>query len=79
MVKSGRMPPDTLDVYLPQFVDQMIQERAVEDAFGTRMGIKVSDEEVLIGIMSVYPTGPATNGKLTSKDQSSNSNSVRRV
>src|ERR1700688_3536789 len=67
MVKSGRMPPDTLDVYLPQLVDQMIQERAVGDAFA-RMGIKVTDEEVLIGLMSVYPQF-FQNGKLTSKDQ----------
>jgi peptidyl-prolyl cis-trans isomerase D len=67
MVKAGRMPPDALDVYLPQFVDQMIQERAAVDAF-EQMGIKVTDEEVLIGLMSVYPQF-FQNGKLTSKDQ----------
>jgi peptidyl-prolyl cis-trans isomerase D len=67
LVKSGRLPADALDAYLPQFVDQMIQERAVQDAF-ERMGIKVTDEEVVIGLMSVYPQF-FQNGKLTSKDQ----------
>jgi peptidyl-prolyl cis-trans isomerase D len=61
------MPPDAMDTYLPQFVDQMIQERAVGNAF-EQMGIKVTDEEVLIGLMSVYPQF-FQNGKLTSKDQ----------
>jgi peptidyl-prolyl cis-trans isomerase D len=45
----------------------MIQERAVVDAF-QQMGIKVTDEEVVIGLMSVYPQF-FQNGKLTSKDQ----------
>jgi len=67
LVKAGRLPADALSVYLPQFVDQMIQERAAVDAF-EQMGIKVSDEEVLIGLMSVYPQF-FQNGKLTSKDQ----------
>jgi peptidyl-prolyl cis-trans isomerase D len=67
MVKSGRLPPDALEVYLPQFLDQMIQERAAVSAF-EQMGIKISDEEVLIGIMSVFPQF-FQNGKLTSKDQ----------
>ena len=67
MVKSGRIPPDSLEVYLPQFVDQMIQERAIASAF-EQMGIRVTDEEVLIGLMSVYPQF-FQNGKLTSKDQ----------
>jgi peptidyl-prolyl cis-trans isomerase D len=67
LVKSGRVPADTLEVYLPQFLDQMIQQRAVTDAF-QQMGIRVTDEEVLIGLMSVYPQF-FQNGKLTSKDQ----------
>jgi peptidyl-prolyl cis-trans isomerase D len=67
LVKAGRVPPDALETYLPQFVDQMIQERAVTDAF-EQMGIRVTDEEVLIGLMSVYPQF-FQNGKLTSKDQ----------
>jgi len=33
MVKSGRMPADALEGYLPQFVDQMIQERAIASAY----------------------------------------------
>jgi peptidyl-prolyl cis-trans isomerase D len=67
LVKAGRMPAEAVDVYLPQFLDQMIQERAVVDAF-QQMGIKVTDEEVVIGLMSVYPQF-FQNGKLTSKDQ----------
>ena len=67
LVKSGRMTPDTIEVYLPQFVDQMIQERAVADAF-QQMGIRVTDEEVVIGLVSVYPQF-FQNGKLVAKDQ----------
>jgi peptidyl-prolyl cis-trans isomerase D len=67
MVKSGRMPADALEGYLPQFVDQMIQERAIASAYEA-MGIRITDEEVLIGLISVYPQF-FQNGKLTSKDQ----------
>jgi len=67
LVKSGRMTPDTLEVYLPQFVDQMIQGRAVADAF-QQMGIRITDEEVVIGLVSVYPQF-FQNGKLVAKDQ----------
>jgi peptidyl-prolyl cis-trans isomerase D len=67
LVKSGRMTPDTLEVYLPQFVEQMIQERAVADAF-QQLGIRITDEEVVIGLVSVYPQF-FQNGKLVAKDQ----------
>src|SRR6266853_3491428 len=67
LVKSGRLPADALDAYLPQFVDQMIQERAIASAYEA-MGIRITDEEVLIGLISVYPQF-FQNGKLTSKDQ----------
>jgi peptidyl-prolyl cis-trans isomerase D len=67
MVKSGRLPADALEGYLPQFVDQMIQERAIASAYEA-MGIRITDEEVLIGLISVYPQF-FQNGKLTSKDQ----------
>jgi len=33
MVKSGRMPADALEGYLPQFVDQMIQSGPFASAY----------------------------------------------
>src|ERR1700687_4850229 len=50
-VQAGQMPTDLLDVYVPQFVDQMIRQRAVVYEF-ERMGVTVSDDEILIGLMS---------------------------
>ena len=43
-----------MDVYLPQLIDQMIQDRAATYAF-EKLGLTVTDEEVLAGLMSVYP------------------------
>jgi len=67
MVKIRRMPADAAGGYLPQFVIKMIQERAIASAYEA-MGIRITDEEVLIGLISVYPQF-FQNGKLTSKDQ----------
>jgi peptidyl-prolyl cis-trans isomerase D len=67
LVASGQLPRDTVSVYLPQMADQMIQDRAVLYAF-ERIGLKVTDEEVLAGLMSLYPQ-LFKDGKLTSTDQ----------
>jgi peptidyl-prolyl cis-trans isomerase D len=67
LAASGQLPRDAVSVYLPQMADQMIQDRAVLYAFA-KMGLTVTDEEVLAGLMSVYPQ-MFKDGKLTSPDQ----------
>ncbi len=66
-VRAGRIPADMIDVYAPQFVDQMILERASVYEF-QRMGLGVSDEEVLTGLQSEFPQY-FQNGQLVNKDQ----------
>ncbi len=67
LVANGQLPRDSADVYLPQLVDQMIQDRAATYAFG-KMGLTVSDDEVLAGLMQVYPQD-FKDGKLISAEQ----------
>lgn len=67
LTASGQLPRDAVSVYLPQMADQIIQDRAVMYAFD-KMGLKVTDEEVLAGLMSIYPE-LFKDGKLTSPDQ----------
>ena len=66
-IRTGQISPNTLDLMLPTFVEQILQQRAAIYAFGEQ-GLKVSDEEVLAGIMTIYPQF-FQNGKLTQKDQ----------
>jgi peptidyl-prolyl cis-trans isomerase D len=67
LVQGGQLPRDAVEVYLPQLVDQMVQDRAATYAFG-KLGLTVTDEEVLTGLMSVYPQF-FQNGKLVAPDQ----------
>ncbi len=67
LVSSGQLPRDSVDVYLPQLIDQMIQDRAATYAFA-KMGLTVSDDEVLAGLMQVYPQS-FKDGKLISAEQ----------
>jgi peptidyl-prolyl cis-trans isomerase D len=67
LVAGGQMPRDAAEVYLPQLVDQMIQDRAAVYVF-EKQGITVSDEEVLTGLMVVYPQF-FKDGKLVAPDQ----------
>jgi peptidyl-prolyl cis-trans isomerase D len=66
-LRGGQLSPATVDLMLPTFVGQMLQERAAIYAF-EQQGLKVSDEEVLLGMMSIYPQY-FQNGKLTQRDQ----------
>ncbi len=66
-VRAGQVSPATLDLMLPTFIEQILQQRAAKYAF-EQQGLKVSDEEVLAGFMSIYPQF-FQNGKLTQKDQ----------
>src|ERR1700691_1855038 len=67
LVTGGQLPRDSVDVYLPQLIDQMIQDRAATYAFA-KMGLTVNDDEVLAGMMQVYPQF-FKDGKLVSSEQ----------
>src|SRR5258706_874005 len=67
LVTNGQLPRDSVNVYLPQLIDQMIQDRAATYAFA-KMGLSVSDDEVLAGLMQVYPQY-FKDGKLVSTEQ----------
>src|SRR5512141_1591628 len=67
MVSTGQLPKDAVEVYLPQLVDQMIQDRAASYAF-EKLGLTVTDEEVLTGLMAVFPTY-FKDGKLVAPEQ----------
>jgi peptidyl-prolyl cis-trans isomerase D len=64
---QGRIPPDLLEVYLPQFVEQIVSERAALYE-ANRLGITATDDEALSSIVANYPQY-FPNGSLASKDQ----------
>ena len=66
LTQGGGLPPDAIEVYLPQIVDQMVQDRALVYEFG-RQGFAVTDDEVLAGFVTVYPQ-LFPNGKLVSSE-----------
>jgi peptidyl-prolyl cis-trans isomerase D len=54
LIRSRRVPPEMVQHYVPQLIDQMITERAV--AFqAERMGFRVSEEDVANAIRSMLP------------------------
>ncbi len=65
-VSGGRLPAEMVQVYVPQFVDQMIREDAARYEF-QRMGLTITDDEVLVGMMSEYSQF-FQDGALTNKD-----------
>jgi peptidyl-prolyl cis-trans isomerase D len=64
---AGRIPADLMEVYLPQFVEQMISQRAALYE-ASRLGITASDDEALAGLVANFPQF-FPNGTLASKDQ----------
>ena len=64
---QGRIPPDLLEIYLPQFVEQMVSERAALYE-ASRLGITATDDEALASIVASYPQF-FPNGSLANKDQ----------
>lgn len=64
---SGRIPPDLMEVYLPQFVQQLISQRAALYE-ANRLGITATDDEALAGLVADFPQF-FPNGTLASKDQ----------
>ncbi len=65
LVRNRQVPPDMLQMYAPQFIDQMIMERAVS-LQAERMGLNATDAEVAAGIRSVLPQ-LFNNGQLVDK------------
>jgi peptidyl-prolyl cis-trans isomerase D len=60
VLRRQQIPPQMLQFYVPQFVDQMITERALAYQ-AARMGFEVTDQELALAIrsalQSVFPTG----------------------
>lgn len=64
---NGRIPADLMEVYLPQFVEQMVSQRAALYE-ANRLGITATDDEALSNLVASYPQY-FPNGSLASKDQ----------
>lgn len=67
ILQRGQLPPDAVDVYVPQIVDEMVQQRAIAYEFG-RQGLKVTDDEVLAGLETASPQY-FKDGALIAKDE----------
>ncbi len=67
LVQRGQLPPEYIDIYVPQIVDEMVQQRAIAYEF-SRLGLTISDDEVLVGLQSVNPQF-FKDGVLISKDE----------
>lgn len=67
IMQSGQLPADMIDVYTPQIVDEMVQQRAIAYEFG-REGLVVTDDEVLVGLETVSPQY-FKDGALIAKDE----------
>jgi peptidyl-prolyl cis-trans isomerase D len=64
---AGRIPADLMEVYLPQFVDSMISQRAALYE-AAQLGLTASDDEAFSNLVANYPQF-FPNGTLSSKDQ----------
>jgi peptidyl-prolyl cis-trans isomerase D len=64
---QGKIPPELMEIYLPQFVDQMISQRAALYE-ANRLGITATDDEALAGLVANFPQF-FPNGSLANKDQ----------
>jgi peptidyl-prolyl cis-trans isomerase D len=67
ILAGKNIPPEMLEVYMPQFVDQMIQQRAMVYEF-ENMGLTASDDEVYNTMAGSFPQF-FPNGVLANKDQ----------
>ena len=52
--RGNQIPPEMAEVYLPQFIDSMVQQRALVYEF-ERLGLTATDDEVYAGMMASYP------------------------
>ena len=62
MTRNRQMPAELLGIYVPQIVQQIINERSM-DYEAARLNIKVSPEEVDNAIMDQLPPDAVKNGK----------------
>lgn len=53
-LRGRAIPPDMVAIYVPQFIDQMITERAIAYQ-AQRMGFTVSERELATTIESIFP------------------------
>jgi peptidyl-prolyl cis-trans isomerase D len=67
VTQGSNIPRELMDVYLPQFIDNMILQRAAVYQ-AERMGLTVTDEEVLNGMILSNPQF-FPNGVLASREQ----------
>jgi peptidyl-prolyl cis-trans isomerase D len=67
VTRGSTIPPEMIDIYLPQFVDQLILQHAA-DYEAQRIGLTVSDDEVLTGMIVTYPQF-FPGGVLANRDQ----------
>src|SRR4051812_35370393 len=62
MTRNRQMPPELLGIYVPQIVQQLINERAM-DYEAERMNIRVNPDEVDNAIIDQLPADAVKNGK----------------
>ena len=63
MTRSRQLPPELLSIYVPQIVQQMINERVMAYEAG-RLGIKVSNEETDTAIVDTLPPQLVKDGRV---------------
>ena len=68
IIQRGQLPPEMVDVYVPQIVDEMVQQRAIVYRVPSALGLTISDDEVLVGLESENPQY-FKDGVLISKDE----------
>ena len=65
-MRGRQLPPDLISTYIPQMIDQMVNERALAYE-ATRLGFQVSDSDLRASIQQMIPT-LFPDGKFAGKD-----------
>ena len=66
-MRGSKLPPELVVQYIPQYLESMIGDRAL--AFeAKRLGFKVSDEDLAVGIRQMMPPQMFPDGKFAGKD-----------
>jgi len=63
MTRNRQLPPELLSIYVPQTINQMINERAMAYE-ATRLGLRVSDEETDTALFDSMPPQLVKDGKI---------------
>jgi len=53
LAQGGQIPPQMMQTYLPQMIDQMLEQRAVNYEF-ERLGLKATDDEVVTVLQAQF-------------------------